>query len=59
MIRQALDAGDVDELAISVAPVILGTGKRLFDGPTKDIDLEILGVHRSPLATHTRYAVRR
>ena len=30
--RQALAAGYVDELAISTAPVVLGTGKRLFDG---------------------------
>ena len=35
VIRQALDAGIVDELAIIVAPVILGGGKRLFDGFTK------------------------
>jgi dihydrofolate reductase len=59
VIRQALDAGVVDELALSVAPVVLGSGKRLFDGFTKDLDLEILSVHHSAFATHTRYAVRR
>jgi dihydrofolate reductase len=32
VIRQALDAGLVDELSIVVAPVILGAGKRLFEG---------------------------
>ena len=32
VIRQALAAGLVDELTIIVAPVILGGGKRLFDG---------------------------
>ena len=32
LIRQALDAGVVDELAISTAPVVLGAGKRLFEG---------------------------
>src|SRR5215211_2879444 len=32
VIRQALEAGLVDELTIIVAPVVLGGGKRLFDG---------------------------
>jgi dihydrofolate reductase len=59
VIRQALARGVVDELAISVAPVVLGSGKRLFEGFTQDVDLEILTVHHSPYATHTRYAVRR
>ena len=34
VIRQALDAGLVDELTIIVAPVVLGGGKRLFEGFT-------------------------
>ena len=59
VIRQALEKDVVDELAISVAPVVLGAGKRLFDGFAKDLELEILTVHHSPYATHTRYAVRR
>ncbi|GAB2855631.1 dihydrofolate reductase family protein [Nocardioides pacificus] len=59
VIRQALAAGVVDELAISVAPVVLGAGKRLFDGFDHDVDLEVLTVHHSPYAVHTRYAVRR
>ena len=59
VIRQALAAGYVDELVISTAPVILGGGKRLFDGFERDIDLEIRRVHQSPLATHVRYAVLR
>ena len=59
VIRQALAAGHVDELALSIAPVILGRGKRLFDGLDLDLDLEVLGVWSSPFATHTRYAVRR
>ena len=41
VIRQALAAGKVDELAISTAPVILGAGKRLFDGCDRDIDLDV------------------
>jgi dihydrofolate reductase len=59
LIRQALDAGVVDELSISTAPVVLGAGKRLFEGFGKDVDLEILDVHPSPFATHVTYAVRR
>jgi dihydrofolate reductase len=59
LIRQGLRAGVVDELAISTAPVVLGAGKRLFDGFTDDVDLEILAVHPAAYATHVRYAVRR
>jgi len=59
VIRQCLAAGYVDELAISVAPVVLGAGKRLFDGFDQDIDLEIRRVYTSPLATHVRYGVVR
>ncbi len=58
VIRQALAAGRVDELAISTAPVILGAGKRLFDGFDRDVDLEVVKVYSSPYATHVRYAVR-
>ncbi len=59
VIRQALVAGYVDELAISTAPVVLGAGKRLFDGFERDVDLEIQRVYTSPYATHVRYAIRR
>lgn len=58
-IRQALAAGVVDELGITTAPVLLGRGKRLFEGFDRDVDLEILSVHHSPYAVHVRYAVRR
>ena len=58
VIRQALDAGLVDELTIVVAPVVLGGGKRLFDGLTKSMDLEHLGVRQSPYATFIEYRVK-
>jgi dihydrofolate reductase len=58
IIRQALDAGLVDELTIIVAPVILGGGKRLFEGFTKSLDLEHLGVRQSPYATFIEYRVK-
>ena len=57
MIRQALAAGKVDELIISTAPVILGAGKRLFDGFDRDVDLEPVKVYSSRYATHVRYEV--
>jgi dihydrofolate reductase len=59
VIRQALAAGLVDELALSTAPVILGAGKRLFEGFDHDVDLRILDVVRSDLATHSRYEIVR
>lgn len=59
LIRQGLAAGVVDELALSTAPVVLGRGKRLFDGVEQDLDLEVLGTWSSPFATHVRYALTR
>ena len=59
IIRQALAAGVVDTLVISTAPVILGAGKRLFDGFEKDVDLRISSVHPSEWAVHTTYDVLR
>lgn len=59
VIRQALALGLVDELTIIVAPVILGGGKRLFDGFTTPLELEHLGVRQSPFATFVDYRVKR
>jgi dihydrofolate reductase len=52
-----LAAGKVDELVISTAPVILGAGKRLFEGFDRDVDLRVAKVYSSPYATHVRYTV--
>jgi len=57
VIRQALDAGLVDELTIIVAPVVLGGGKRLFDGFTRSLELDHLGVRQSAFATFIDYRV--
>ena len=57
VIRQALEAGLVDELTIIIAPVVLGGGKRLFEGFSSSLDLEHLGVRQSDYATFIDYRV--
>src|SRR5947207_6793866 len=53
-VRQALSAGVVDELTLDVAPVLLGSGERIFDG-VESFEFEPVEVLHSPLATHIRY----
>jgi hypothetical protein len=48
----------LDELTVIVAPVVLGSGKRLFDGFTQSLDLEHLWVRQSPYATFIHYRVK-
>ena len=59
VIRQALAAGLVDELTIIIAPVVLGGGKRLFEGFSESLELEQLGVRQSQFATFISYRVNR
>ena len=59
VIRQALAAGLVDELTTIVAPLVLGGGKRLFEGFDQDVELEHLGVRQSRYATFVDYRVVR
>jgi dihydrofolate reductase len=59
IIRQALEAGMVDEFALIIAPVVLGAGKRLFDGFSRSIELEHLGVRQSSFATFIDYRIKK
>jgi len=58
LLRQYLAAGLVDEFTLTIAPVLLGAGKRLFDGISRtDITFERTTVIESPFATHLRFRV--
>jgi dihydrofolate reductase len=59
VIRQALHAGLAEELSISIAPVVLGGGKRLFDHFDETMNLEHVRLLQSPFATHITYRVVR
>ena len=59
VIRQALQAGHIEELTIWIAPIVLGGGKRLFDGFEQTLSLEQERVRHSALATHITYRVGR
>ncbi|KQO93830.1 dihydrofolate reductase family protein [Leifsonia sp. Leaf264] len=52
-VRQALTAGVIDELTLDVAPVLLGSGERIFEGV--DFGFEPVELLHSSLATHIRY----
>ncbi|MBO9631740.1 MAG: dihydrofolate reductase family protein [Chitinophagaceae bacterium] len=57
-IRQFLNAGLIDEFNLHTAPVVLGSGIRLFDHIHRDrITLEIGNVFHSGQAVHTQYKV--
>jgi dihydrofolate reductase len=59
-IQQYLGAGQLDELSLHVAPLLLGDGVRLFDNlDGADPKLEPVEVIESPAVTHLRYRVSR
>jgi dihydrofolate reductase len=56
--RQCLQAGELDEVLVSVAPVLLGDGVRLFDAPGgTQVRLERLAQAEAPNATDVHYRV--
>lgn len=59
ILRQALGAGLVNELSISIAPITLGGGKPLFEDLDESMSLEPLRVRQSRFATHITYRVLR
>ena len=59
LLRQYLAAGLVEEFTLTIAPVLLGAGKLLFDGISRtDIAFERTAVIESPFATHLSFRVR-
>lgn len=55
--RQYLSAGLIDELRLSVTPVLLGSGTRLFDGGA-GAELEQVQAVQAPGVTHLIYRVK-
>jgi dihydrofolate reductase len=60
VVQQYLAAGLLDEMVISVVPVVLGSGARLFDNLREAKPrLEQIEAIEAPGVTHIRYAVAR
>lgn len=58
--QQYLAAGLVDEMTLSVVPLLLGGGTRLLDGlGTANLDLDQVRVIGAPGVAHLTYRVRR
>lgn len=57
--RQLLRAGLIDQLEISLIPLLLGDGVRLFETDTRDATLERTGVVESSGVTHLSFRVVR
>jgi dihydrofolate reductase len=58
-IVEFLNAGLVDEFTLSVAPVVFGSGVRLFDGvDASRAALDLVRTEPSPRVSHLTYAVR-
>jgi dihydrofolate reductase len=58
--RQCLEAGQLDEIFVFIAGVLLGDGVRLFDRPGgTNVPLERLEAGTAPRAAHLRFRVVR
>jgi dihydrofolate reductase len=56
-INQYLAARLLDELELHIVPVILGGGRRLFEGVGPDVELELVRTVPAPGVTHAKYRV--
>jgi dihydrofolate reductase len=60
VIVQDLNAALIDEFSVAVAPVLFGSGLRLFDGVDPGrVSLGVVEAIGSPMVTHLTYAVSR
>jgi dihydrofolate reductase len=58
IVQQCVRAGLMDELTISLVPLVLGDGVRLLDGlEVGTVELELIGVVDAPGVTHLTYPV--
>jgi len=55
--RHYLNAGVIDDLHLQMAPIVLGSGERLWDGLTAE--LEPVAARATRFATHLHYTVKR
>jgi dihydrofolate reductase len=56
--QQYLSAGLVDEMEISLVPILLGAGERLFEGVSGLGGLRLLRTVAAPDVTHLKFATR-
>jgi dihydrofolate reductase len=57
--RSLLRAGELDEMALQIVPVLLGQGRRLFENiPPEHVELELVRALIGQGVLHTRYLVR-
>ncbi len=58
LVQQAISLGLLDEININLVPVLLGSGRRLFDNlGDAPFDLQQVRVVETPSVTHLRYRV--
>jgi dihydrofolate reductase len=56
-VRQALQAGCLDELVLDIVPVALRSGERIFED-VPELNAQPVEVATSPLATHIVYTIK-
>jgi dihydrofolate reductase len=59
VVRQLLEAGLADELHVDVMPVLLGSGRRLFEGGLEHVELDKLGVQEVGPRTSLAFRIKK